>query len=90
MNIESKTTVLITSPVDTYSGYGARSRDFIRAVIDAKPEWDVKLLAQRWGNTRWGYLEAHDMTDLTSRIVTQIPNNLIYVFKLVYPMNLEK
>ena len=90
MNIESKTTVLITSPVDTYSGYGARSRDFIRAVIDAKPEWDVKLLAQRWGNTRWGYLEAHDMTDLTSRIVTQIPQQPDICIQISVPNEFRK
>ena len=29
----NKPTMFISSPVDTYSGYGARSRDFIKAVL---------------------------------------------------------
>jgi len=90
MNIENKTTVLISSPVDTYSGYGARSRDFIRAVIDAKPEWDVKLLAQRWGNTRWGYLKDHGMDDLASRIAIHINQQPDICIQISVPNEFQK
>jgi len=90
MNIENKTTVLISSPVDTYSGYGARSRDFIRAVIDAKPEWDVKLLAQRWGNTRWGYLKDHDMIDLANRITMQVTQQPDICIQISVPNEFKK
>ena len=55
-----KPTIVISSPVDTYSGYGARSRDFIKAVIDSD-KYEVKLLSQRWGNTRFGYLDDHNI-----------------------------
>jgi len=65
----SKVQCVVSSPVDTYSGYGARSRDFIKALIKAKPEWDVKLLSQRWGNTRFGFLDDHKELDLKSRII---------------------
>lgn len=41
----NKLKVVISSPVDTYSGYGARARDFIKAVLAKKEEWDVKLLS---------------------------------------------
>ena len=88
--MEIKTTVLISSPVDTYSGYGARSRDFIRAVIDAKPEWDVKLLAQRWGNTRWGYLKDHDMVDLASRITMQVTQQPDICIQISVPNEFQK
>ena len=45
---------IISSPFDTYSGYGARARDVIKAVI-ATDKYDVKLLSQRWGSTPWGF-----------------------------------
>ena len=67
----SKPTIVISCPIDTYSGYGARARDFVRAVIDTD-DYDVKILAQRWGETRWGYLKAHNDTILTPRIIKQL------------------
>lgn len=49
---------VISAPPDTYSGYGARARDFIKAIYELKKEeWDVKVLLQRWGQTPWGFLE---------------------------------
>jgi len=64
-------TIVISSPVDTFSGYGARSRDFIQAVIDLD-KYDVKLLSQRWGNTRFGYLSEHSREDLSSLIIPKL------------------
>ena len=54
----SKPVFLISCPFDTYSGYGARSRDIVKAII-ATNEYDVKLLPQRWGNTSWGFCKDH-------------------------------
>ena len=49
---------VISAPPDTYSGYGARSRDFIKALYELKKdEWEIQILPQRWGNTSWGFLE---------------------------------
>jgi glycosyltransferase involved in cell wall biosynthesis len=49
---------VISAPPDTYSGYGARSRDFIKAIYELKKdEWEVKILPQRWGSTPWGFLD---------------------------------
>ena len=90
MNMENKTTVLISAPVDTYSGYGARSRDFIRAVIDAKPDWDVQLLAQRWGSTRWGYLKEHGMLDLIGKIVPQVSQQPDICIQISVPNEFKK
>jgi len=49
---------VISAPPDTYSGYGARSRDFIKALYELKKdEWEFNIISQRWGNTSWGFLE---------------------------------
>jgi len=48
---------VISCPIDTYSGYGARSRDFFKALYEIKKdEWDFQILSQRWGATPWGYI----------------------------------
>jgi len=49
---------VISAPPDTYSGYGARSRDLIKAIYELKKdEWDIKIFSQRWGSTPWGFLD---------------------------------
>ena len=68
--MSTKKTCIISSPVDTYSGYGARSRDLAKALMNLYPEWDIRLLSQRWGNTRFGYLKDHDETDLQSKLIS--------------------
>ena len=62
---------IISAPVDTYSGYGERSVDFVKELIK-NSTWDVKVLSQRWGNTRMGYLEDHGESDLLGRIITHV------------------
>jgi len=54
-----KNTFYISSPFDTYSGYGARSRDLIKAIIKSD-KYNVKLLSQRWGNTPFGFCSDHE------------------------------
>jgi len=51
----SKPLFFISCPIDTYSGYGARSRDLVRAIIQLD-KYDVKILPQLWGNTPWGFI----------------------------------
>lgn len=49
---------VISCPIDTYSGYGARSRDFVKALYELKKdEYDIKIISQRWGVTPWGYIK---------------------------------
>ena len=67
----SKNTLAISCPVDTYSGYGARARDFIKALI-ALDKFDIQILSQRWGNTRFGFLEDHGEYELASLIVPHL------------------
>ena len=54
----SKPRFVISSPFDTYSGYGARARDVIKAIIKSD-KYQVELLSQRWGETSWGFCKAH-------------------------------
>ena len=62
---------LISCPFDTYSGYGARSRDVVKAIIETD-KYRVKLISQPWGNTRfnfckdnpeWGFLNNHILSE---------------------------
>ena len=53
-----KPVFVISCPIDTYSGYGARSRDLVKAIIELD-KYDVKILPQRWGNTPWNFIQDH-------------------------------
>ena len=56
-----KPTCVVSCPIDTFSGYGARSRDFVKSLIQLKDkEWDIKILPQRWGETPWNFLSEND------------------------------
>ena len=50
-----KNTFVISCPIDTYSGYGARARDFVKSLVELD-KYDVKILSQRWGNTTQGFI----------------------------------
>ena len=54
----SKPRFVISCPFDTYSGYGARSRDIVKAIIELD-KYEVQLLPQKWGETSWGFCEDH-------------------------------
>lgn len=54
-----KKTVIISCPVDTFSGYGARGRDVVKAFYELG-KYDVKVLPQRWGDTPWGFIDDHE------------------------------
>jgi glycosyltransferase involved in cell wall biosynthesis len=48
---------VVSCPIDTFSGYGARSRDIVISLIKSN-KYDVKILPQRWGSTPFGFLKA--------------------------------
>lgn len=85
----NKPLCVVSAPPDTYSGYGARSRDFIKALIDEKGnEWDIKILSQRWGNLPFGYLSDHE--EWKWMLNYFIPNNQLtqqpdYWFQITVP-----
>jgi glycosyltransferase involved in cell wall biosynthesis len=52
---------VISCPIDTASGYGARARDFVKSLYEArKDQWEIQILSQRWGATPWGYIKNHE------------------------------
>ena len=54
----SKPGFVISCPFDTYSGYGERSRDIVKAIIELD-KYEVQLLPQRWGETAWNFCLDH-------------------------------
>jgi glycosyltransferase involved in cell wall biosynthesis len=70
----SKPVCLVTAPVATRSGYGAHSRDIVRALIKLD-RYDVKIWNVRWGNTPMNALIADDPNDkmIIERLL-QTPN----------------
>ena len=65
---------IISSPFDTYSGYGARSRDLIKAIVETD-KYNVKLLSQRWGGTPFGFCKDNPEWSFLQELV--LPNNQI-------------
>tara|TARA_R110001592_G_scaffold359400_1_gene665983 strand:- start:432 stop:1721 length:1290 start_codon:yes stop_codon:yes gene_type:complete len=70
-----KNTFVISCPIDTYSGYGARSRDFVKALIELD-KFDIQILPQRWGkcaegflsdNTEWAFLEKYIIPQIMAK-----------------------
>jgi len=68
----NKPLFIISSCFDTYSGYGARSRDLIKAIIETD-RYDVKLLSQRWGATPFGF--CNDNQEWKFLLDLLLPNN---------------
>lgn len=54
-----KKTIVLQAPVATASGYGARSRDIAKALIENE-NYDVKIIPTRWGNTPQNFLNEKD------------------------------
>ena len=85
----SKPIAVVSCPIDTYSGYGARARDFVKALIEID-KYDVKILSQRWGNTRFGYLQDHNETNLISRIIPQLTSQPEIWIQATVPNEFQK
>jgi len=57
----NKPLCIISCPIDTYSGYGARSRDLVKAIIELKKDdWEIQILPQRWGECSWGFIKENE------------------------------
>lgn len=84
-----KPVCIVSCPIDTFSGYGHRSRDFVRSLIDAKgSDWDIKILPQKWGNTPWGFLKNDD--SLKSLFINQITQRPDIWMQITIPSEFQK
>jgi hypothetical protein len=70
----SKPLFIISSPFDTYSGYGARSRDLIKAIVETD-KYNVRLLSQRWGNTPFRFCEDNSEWSFLTKLA--LPDNML-------------
>lgn len=68
----SKVRCVVSCPIDVYAGYAGRARDVVKELIRVKPDWDISILSQRWGDCRFGYLAEHKEYELMSHIVDAI------------------
>lgn len=85
----NKTTVIVSCPIDTYSGYGARARDLVKALLKLE-KYDVKVLSQRWGNTSFGFLSDHGEKDLQRLIIPKITFQPDVWVQLTVPNEFQK
>ena len=84
-----KPTCIVSCPIDTFSGYGHRSRDFVRSLIEAKgDDWDIKILPQVWGNTPWGFLDNKD--PLKSRFISTLTQQPDIWMQITIPNEFQK
>jgi hypothetical protein len=65
----NKPSFVISCPIDTYSGYGARARDIVKAIINTG-RYDVKILPQRWGDTPGNFLQDNKEWDFLVPLIT--------------------
>ena len=79
-----KTTCIVSCPIDTFSGYGARSRDFIKALLKLKDkEWDIKIMPQKWGDTPWNFLPKND--PLKQKFISHLTQQPDIWFQITVP-----
>jgi hypothetical protein len=83
--MSGKNSCVIYAPVDTLSGYGSRSRDTVKSIIDLKKdEWDIKIIPCGWGNTPNGFIDENpEWQFLTKyfidRQLTQQPDIFVWI-----------
>lgn len=81
---------VVSCPVATRSGYGARSRDFVRALIEQKgDEWDIKILPQKWGELPMNALEKGTDDDLLSRFLPKLEQKPDVWFQITIPSEFQ-
>ena len=69
----NKPVFVISCPIDTYSGYGTRSRDIVKAVVELE-KYDVKILPQRWGNTPFGFIKNNPEWEFLQSLILEKPS----------------
>lgn len=79
----SKIKAVFYAPVETFSGYGACSRERIKALIELyKDEWDIKIISCSWGNTPSNFIDKHKDWEFLNKYILQ--ENLTYQPDLMF------
>lgn len=84
----SKPLCIVSCPIDTISGYGKHSVDFVKSLIKVKgEEWDIQILSQRWGSTPFGALDigSSEDYDLKERIIKEMTVQPDIWFQITVP-----
>lgn len=68
----NKIICVISAPIETVSGYGCHSRDIVKALIKLKPDWDIKIIPQRWGDCPLTALKPGIDDDIIQRITRNL------------------
>ena len=80
---------VVSCPIDTFSGYGARSRDFVKSLIETKgEEWDIKIMPQRWGDCPWNFLSQDN--PLRQRFIQQLQQQPDIWMQITVPNEFQK
>ena len=80
-----KNTFVISCPIDTYSGYGARARDFVKALIELD-EYEIQILPQRWGKCSEGFIKKNkEWIFLQKYIIPQLMSQPDYWCQITVP-----
>lgn len=85
----SKPYCVISAPVLTASGYGSRSRDFVKVIYELKKdEWEIEIMSQRWGNTSMDYVDYHEEWTWIKALINksgQLNRQPDYFFQITIP-----
>lgn len=68
----NKPTFVVSCPIDCYAGYGSRSRDIVKALIELD-KYDVKILPQRWGNTPQNFIQDNPEWEFLTKHILPSP-----------------
>lgn len=57
----NKTKCVIYAPIISYSGYGSKSRDICKSLINLyKDKWDIQIIACGWGGLPTTFIDDHE------------------------------
>lgn len=85
----NKPSLVVSCPIDTYSGYGARSRDFVKGLLKLG-KYNVNIISQRWGNTKFGYLAEHGEDEISSLIIPGLQSQPDVWIQITVPNEFQK
>jgi hypothetical protein len=89
----NKNLAVIYAPYETFSGYGANSRNIIKNLIELKGhEWDIKLIPCKWGNTPMNFIDKNPEWEwLNNYTITKpLTKQPDYMFWITIPSEAQK